>query len=128
MLKQVKNNIFGNLLTLGHITYLCTICLYLLILHQVFDIMYNPPIPMNSFNLAIEYAKRALMLDNKNSFAYCTLAEAYAAKQDDEGFYQNIELALQYGFPVWEQLDEVVYDKYVKQPRFQTMMVKYKKI
>jgi hypothetical protein len=88
--------------------------------------MYNPAFPMNSFNLAIEYAKRALLVDSKNSFAYCTLAEAYAAKQDDEGFYKNLELALHYGFPAWEQLDDLIYEKYAKQPRFQTILAKYK--
>lgn len=82
---------------------------------------------MNSFNLAIEYAKRALMIDERNSFAYCTLAEAYASKHDDEGFYKNIELALKYGYPAWEQLDEFVYEKYAKQTRFQKIISKYKK-
>lgn len=82
---------------------------------------------MKSFNLAIEYAKRALSVDSKNSFAYCTLAEAYASLFDDEGFYKNLELALQYGYPAWEQLDEIIYEKYAKQTRFQKMMAQYKK-
>ena len=81
---------------------------------------------MKSFNLAIEYAKRALTVNSKNSFAYCTLAEAYASMFDDEGFYSNLELALQYGYPAWEQLDEVVYEKYEKQSRFQKMIAKYR--
>jgi len=82
---------------------------------------------MKSFNLAIEYAKRALIVDNKNSFAYCTLAEAYASLLDDEGFYQNLELAMLHGYPAWEELDEIVYEKYAKQSRFQKVIAKYKK-
>ncbi len=85
------------------------------------------PKNMKSFNLAIEYAQRALSKNNKDSFAYSTLAEAYATLFDDEGFYNNLELALQYGYPAWEQLDDLVYEKYAKQTRFQKMIAKYQK-
>ena len=82
---------------------------------------------MQSYNLAIEFAHRALKANNQNAFAYYTLAEAYATKQDEEGFFNNLELALKYGSPSWEQLDEVVLDRYSKTTRFKDLVKKYQK-
>jgi hypothetical protein len=81
---------------------------------------------MKTNSLAIEYAQRALKLNSKNGFAYCTLAEAYASF-DEENFYKNIELAMKFGYPVWEHHDDPAYDRFVKQDRFVKLMKKYKK-
>ncbi len=76
-------------------------------------------------NLAIQYAEKAIKANSKNSFAYSTLAETYALMGDDENFYKNAELALKYGFPVWEQLDEIPYEKYAVQERFIRLLKQY---
>ncbi|NJL12749.1 MAG: hypothetical protein HC913_06995 [Microscillaceae bacterium] len=78
-------------------------------------------------SLAIQYAEKALKINSKNSFAYSTLAETYALMGDDENFYKNTELALKYGFPVWEQLDEIPYEKYANQERFLSLIRKYRR-
>ncbi len=77
-------------------------------------------------NLAIQYGERALKLNQNNSRAYLVLAEAYAMQDEDEDFYKNLELAMQYGFPVWEQIDEPAYEKYRVQDRFTLLLQKYK--
>lgn len=81
---------------------------------------------MKKNNLAIEYAQKALKVNKKNGFAYCTLAEAYGLMGNEELFYQNVELAMQYGFPVWEQIDEPPYERYIKQERFRKLLQKYR--
>jgi hypothetical protein len=45
---------------------------------------------------------------------------------DDENFYKNAELALKYGFPVWEQLDDIPYEKYASQDRFVALLKRYR--
>ncbi len=82
---------------------------------------------MNDFkNLAIQYGERALKLNKTNARAYIILAEAYALRHQDEDFYSNLELALQYGFPVWEQIEEPAYEKYRVEDRFNSLIKKYK--
>jgi hypothetical protein len=81
---------------------------------------------MKKINLALEYAQRYLKNNESNALAYITLAEAYATMTDDEGFYTNIEKAIQSGFPIWDQLEEPYFEKYVGQDRFKKMLSKYK--
>lgn len=78
-------------------------------------------------NLAIQYAERALSINRKNAVAYATLAETYGILGNDEAFYRNVELALKYGLPIWDQMDEAPYDLYCRQGRFQKLIEKYKK-
>ncbi len=78
-------------------------------------------------NLAIQYGEKAIKVNSKNSFAYSTLAETYALMGDDENFYKNAELALKYGYPVWEQVDDIPYEKYAHQERFINLIKRYKK-
>lgn len=82
---------------------------------------------MKGHNLAIEYAQRALKINNKNGLAYITLAETYAIAGDEEGFYKNAELAMKCGFPFWEQLDEPAYERYTNQKRLKTIVQKYRR-
>lgn len=82
---------------------------------------------MDKQKLTIEYARKALKSNSTNGFAYTSLAEAYALTSDDENFYINIEQALKLNFPVWEQLDEIKCEKYLKQERFKILINTYKK-
>jgi tetratricopeptide (TPR) repeat protein len=84
------------------------------------DNSHNPRI-----NLAIEYAKRAIKINQENGFAYATLAEAYAVLTKDEEFYDNFEEALRLGFPFWETLDEPCFEKYKSEERLQFLLGKY---
>lgn len=77
-------------------------------------------------NLAIQFGERALKLNQSNPRAYIVLAEAYALQNQDEDFYKNVELALQYGFPVWEQIDEPAYEKYRIEDRFNALLKRYR--
>ena len=82
---------------------------------------------MEKHYLAIEYAEKALKANDKNGFAYVTLAETYAFMGNDEVFYKNIEQVLKCNFPVWEYLDEITFEKYHKQTRFSNLIKKYRK-
>lgn len=79
-------------------------------------------------NLAIEYAKRALKINQENGFAYVTLAEAYAIMTKDEEFYDNLEQALRLGFPFWETLDEPCFERYKAEERLQFLLGKYQSL
>ena len=80
---------------------------------------------MEKNNLAIEYARKALKINRKNAFAYSTLAETYGKMGRDEEFFENIELALKHGFPVWDQVDEIPYIRYANEDRFQKLLSLY---
>lgn len=82
---------------------------------------------MNKQILAIQYAEKALKINNKNGFAYNTLAETYGMMGDDRRFYQNVELALKCGFPVWEQVEEAPYNRYHVQDKFKKLVKKYRR-
>ncbi len=81
---------------------------------------------VKSRNLAIGYARRALKVNQNNGFAYCTMAEAYAMMGQDEEFYQHAESALKLEFPVWEYLDEFLFERYIQQERFRNLIRKYR--
>lgn len=80
---------------------------------------------MRNKNLAIEYAKKALKANKKNALAYSTLAEAYGMMGNDLEFYRNTELALKYGFPIWDQLDDAPYIRYAQEDHFKSLLSKY---
>ena len=80
---------------------------------------------MEKNNLAIEYARKALKINRKNAFAYSTLAETYGKMGRDEEFFENMELALKHGFPVWDQVDEIPYIRYADEDRFQKLLSLY---
>ncbi|MDX2303814.1 MAG: hypothetical protein NW226_13495 [Microscillaceae bacterium] len=80
---------------------------------------------METNNLAIEYALKALKINKKNAFAYSTLADTYGRMGKEEEFFQNVEMALKYGFPVWDQIDEIPYIRYANHERFQNLLLRY---
>lgn len=81
------------------------------------------------YDLAIENYKKIIRLSSfkyDKASAYFFMASAYGLKGNIEAFYQNMELALQFEYPVWEQLDVAPYNTFQETNRFKALIAKYK--
>jgi tetratricopeptide (TPR) repeat protein len=80
---------------------------------------------MKKYDLARESIEKAIEIDPKNGCYYCMLAEIHGVSENREEFYANIELAMQYNYPVWECLDDEAYKNYKDEPQFKQLIEKY---
>jgi tetratricopeptide (TPR) repeat protein len=81
------------------------------------------------YDLAIEKYKKIIRLSSfkyDKASAYFFMASAYGLKGDVDGFYENMELALQFEYQVWLYLNVAPYDTFQETNRFQTLLTRYK--
>lgn len=62
-----------------------------------------------------------------DAYMHNTLAEVYAALNNKEGFYTEVEKAMQLGAPVWDYTGDAVYAPYKDEQQFKDLVAKYKK-
>ena len=74
------------------------------------------------YDEAIEDITRSLEIKPEQGIRYGFLAKIYAQQQDDERFFANIELALQYDYPKMELAMDPAYKYYKNNPRFKELM------
>ena len=78
-----------------------------------------------NYDMALKYAQRALEIDSTYALAYSTLAELAAIISNNEEFYQNLDLALKYGFEVWDYIEYDPYSRYKEEAKFLELIEKY---
>ena len=83
---------------------------------------------LKDYKSALENVSKSIELNPKLGIAYSTLAEIYAdmGKEHENEFYINIELALMFGHPVWDDSNDESYQPYLTQERFKKLLEKYK--
>jgi tetratricopeptide (TPR) repeat protein len=101
---------------------------------EAFDTIYNNR--GNTYRKMGEYDKarqdvyKSLELNIEEGVTYTTLAEINAAQGNENEFYKNIELALNFSYSKAEDIAESiatddVYKPYLNSPRFKELLVKY---
>lgn len=71
------------------------------------------------YDSAMVYVKKAIALDSTIAYPFTTLAEIYALQGNNEGFYRNVEKAIQLGFQYYPKtLQEEPYTRFAKDRRF----------
>ncbi len=75
-------------------------------------------------DLAVNDVQQAIYINENQGLFYGTLAEILSDKQDDNGFFLNLELALKKGMKM-SLLDSSVLDKYSNDSRFLALSEKY---
>lgn len=80
---------------------------------------------LNELDSALIHVNTAIALDTNISYPYTTLAETYDLMENQEGFYQAVEKALEKGFNLRPYLKQPPYNKYVGQERFQQLLEEY---
>jgi hypothetical protein len=73
-------------------------------------------------------ARKSIQIDSNNWQTYSTLAQIEAVRKNDNGFYENIEKALQHHGEVWNYLDEKGIVLYKNDERFINMLTSYKSL
>ena len=76
---------------------------------------------------AVADIRRSLEIKPDEGLRYGLLAKIYARQQEDELFFQHIELALQHDYPTLELTKEQAYQPYREDPRFQRLLDTYQK-
>jgi len=79
-------------------------------------------------DLAYSDAQRAIILDPANGYPYATLAQIATFRNDTEGFYANIEKAMQKHVPVWEFTNAPGIVEHIREKRLQDLTEHYKKL
>lgn len=81
---------------------------------------------IGNFDKAIKYVKLGLDLNPEFYNLYGTLALIYSDKGDDEKFYENIEICLQKGCPIYKYLDDDKgFDRFKGEQRFINLLNQY---
>lgn len=70
------------------------------------------------FDKAIDNINMAINLEPDLSWIWSTMSEICAAKVDHDGFYKNMEKAIELGFPLCRFLHDEIYNPYVSEDRF----------
>ncbi|MEM7375266.1 MAG: tetratricopeptide repeat protein [Bacteroidota bacterium] len=79
------------------------------------------------YDAAISDITKSLEIKPEQGLRYGFLAKIYAQRQDDERFFANIELALQYDYPTMELAMDPAYKYYQNNPRFRELMENYQR-
>ncbi len=82
---------------------------------------------LKNYDAALKTIQEGIAKFPNEGILYCTIAEIFAAQNDEEGFYASIEKALKLDFAVGDFLDDAVYAKYKDEQRFADLLAKYKK-
>lgn len=80
-----------------------------------------------NLKFALEDVNKSIEKNSKNGYAYSTLAEICALEGDEDGFFENVKLALENNCPLWEIAEaEPIYDKYKNTQKFKELIYRYK--
>lgn len=79
------------------------------------------------YDLACKEIAVSINLDNKSGVTYTTKAEICLCKNDIDGFYENIELAFKYGFPLERIYEDDIYKPLLDEQKFIQIIKKYEK-
>lgn len=88
---------------------------------------YELEVRKNKWSDALYMATLAIKVDSTNAFPFKTIAELNGLAGDEQGFYSNLENAIQKGFKMREidDLNDPPYNKYSTQERFKLLKAKY---